>query len=89
MQHLPEAATRGVLWKKVFLEISQNSQESACARASFLVKLRVAGLQLSLKETLAQVFSGEFCEISRNSFFTEHLWTTASDLQKQSFADVF
>ena len=22
-----EAATRGVLWKKVFLEISQNSQE--------------------------------------------------------------
>ena len=26
------------------------------------------------KETLAQVFSGEFCKIS-NTFFTEHLWT--------------
>ena len=26
---LTEAATRGVLWKKVFLEISQNSQENA------------------------------------------------------------
>ena len=24
-------------------------------------------------ETLAQVFSGEFCEISKNTFFTEHL----------------
>ena len=28
------------------------------------------------KETLAQVFSYEFCEISKNTFFTEHLWTT-------------
>ena len=30
------------------------------------------------KETLAQVFSCEFCEISKNTFFTEHLRTTAS-----------
>ena len=30
------------------------------------------------KETLAQVFSFEFCEIFRNIFFTEHLWATAS-----------
>ena len=30
-----------------------------------------------LKETLAQVFSGEFCEIFKNTFFTEHLLTTA------------
>ena len=30
------------------------------------------------KETLAQVFPCEFCEISKNNFFTEHLWTTAS-----------
>ena len=30
------------------------------------------------KETLAQMFSCEFCEISKNIFFTEHLWTTAS-----------
>ena len=26
---------------------------------------------------MAQVFSCEFCEIVENSFFTEHLWTTA------------
>ena len=30
------------------------------------------------KEILAQVFSCEFCKISKNTFFTEHLWTTAS-----------
>ena len=30
------------------------------------------------KETLAQVFSCEFCEISNNTFFTEHLCVTAS-----------
>ena len=30
------------------------------------------------KETLVQVFSCEFCEISNNTFFTEHPWTTAS-----------
>ena len=30
------------------------------------------------KETPAQVFSSEFCEISKNTFFTEHLWKTAS-----------
>ena len=31
------------------------------------------------KETLAQMFSCEFCEIFKNTFFTEHLWTTASE----------
>ena len=30
-----EATTRGVLCKKAFLEISQNSQENTCVRASF------------------------------------------------------
>ena len=32
-----EAATRGVLWKKVFLKISQNSQENTGVRVSFLI----------------------------------------------------
>ena len=27
---------------------------------------------------MAQVFSCEFCEISNNTFFTEHLWIPAS-----------
>ena len=31
------------------------------------------------RETLAQVFSCEFYEIAKNTFFTEHLWMTASE----------
>ena len=40
-----EAATGGVLWKKLFLEISQYSQEKTCAKASLLIKLQAWGLQ--------------------------------------------
>ena len=40
---------------------------------------KVAGLTL---ETLAQVFSCEFCEIFKNTFFTEHLRTTTSIILK-------
>ena len=40
---LPEPATRGILCKKVLLEISQNSQENTCARVSFLIKLQASG----------------------------------------------
>ena len=54
--------------KKMFLEISQNSQENTCARVCSFIK----------KETLAQMFSCDFSEISKNTFFTEHLWTTTS-----------
>ena len=35
--------------------------------------------QRLLFNKVAHVFSCEFCEISKNTFFTEHLWTTDSD----------
>ena len=70
-QRCSEGTTRGVLLEKVFLEISQNSKENTCARVSFF---------------LAQVFSCEFCQISKKTFFTEHLRTTASlDRQMWTF----
>ena len=53
--------------RKGVLEISQNSQENTCARVSFLIKLQASG-NFAKKETLAQVFSCEFCEISRTPF---------------------
>ena len=31
-----EAGSRTILWKKVFLDILQNSQENTCARVSIL-----------------------------------------------------
>ena len=47
---------------------------------------KVAGLMTEAcnflkKETLAQVFSYEFCKISKNTLFTEHLWVTASAME--------
>ena len=55
----------------MFLEISQNSLENHSTRN--LIKLQVPGLQLVKKETLAQVFSCKFYEVSKNTFFTKHL----------------
>ena len=43
---LTEAATRGVLWKKGFLEISQYSQENTCAKSLFFSKVAGLGVQL-------------------------------------------
>ena len=37
-------------------------------------------LKFLLKESLAEVFSCEFSKISKNTFFTEHLRTTASTI---------
>ena len=34
-----EVATRGGLYKKMILKLSQNPQENACIRVSFLIKL--------------------------------------------------
>ena len=63
-----EAVFRRCSVNKVFLEISQNSQENSCIRVSFLIKLQAEACNFIKKETLAQVFSCEFCEISKNTF---------------------
>ena len=65
---LSEAVARRCSVKKVFLKIPQNSQENTCARVSYLIKLQASSCNFIKKETLAQVFSCQFCEISRNTF---------------------
>ena len=52
----------------MFLEISQNSKENTCARVSLLINLQAEACNFIKKETLAQVFSCEFFEISKNTF---------------------
>ena len=47
----------------------------------FLKKFAGNACKFTEKETLAQVFSCEFFEISKNTFFTEHVWAAASDLR--------
>ena len=58
--------------RKAFLEISQNSQEKACARVS----IKACNFK---KESLAQVFSCEFCEISKNTIFYRTPLVAASE----------
>ena len=103
-QQLLEVVAQRYSVKKVFLEMSKNSQENTCARVSFLIIrlwhrcfpvifakfLRAPFLRehhlwwlllnFIKKESLAQVLSCESCEISKNTFFTEHLRTTASEI---------
>ena len=57
--------------KQMFLEISQNSYENTCVRVSFLIKLQ--------NETLAQLFSCEFCEIFKNIFLRRTPVVAASE----------
>ena len=82
-----EAVVQRCSVKKVFLEISQNSQENTCTRASFFTK-RPEAWNFIKKETLAQVFSYEFYEISKNTFsYRTHL-VAASVFKKSGFTYV-
>ena len=56
--------------KKVFLRFLRNSLEITCVRVSFSIKFK--------KETLAHIFSCEFCETFKGTFLTEHVRATAS-----------
>ena len=49
-----------VFYKKVFLKVSQNSQENSCAEFFF-------SRNFNKNETLAQVIYSEFCEIDLTS----------------------
>ena len=54
-----------------------NSQENTCAGEYFLIKLpflfliKPQACNFIKKESIAQVFSCELCEISKNTFFTD------------------
>ena len=52
----------------------------AVSRQEVFYKKGVAGLQLIKKETLAQVFSCDFCEISKSTFFYRTPLVAASDM---------
>ena len=64
---ITKAVVQSCYVKKLFLEISQNSQESTSIRDSAQV-LDLA-CNFIKKESLAQVFSCKFWEISKNNFF--------------------
>ena len=61
--------------RKGFLRNFTNFTEKHLCQSLFLNKVG-----LIKKEALAQVVSCEFCEISKNTFFIEYLWATASEI---------
>ena len=67
-----------VFYKKAGLENFAKFTGKYLSKSLFLIKLQISACNFTKKETLSQVFSCEFCEISKNTFFTEHLRTTAA-----------
>ena len=65
---ITEAATRAVLQERCTWKFRKIHRKIPVPEACNFIK----------KETLAEVFSFEFCEIFKNTFFTEHLRATAS-----------
>ena len=61
-------------------KITVGSHEIQVAPSDDVVGVTIEVCNFIKKETLAQVFACEFCEISKNTFFAEHLWTTASGI---------
>ena len=77
---MTEAIAQRCSVKKVFLEISQSSQENNCARVSFLIKLQASTCNFIKQENLAQVLSCEFCEISKKTFSYRRPSVAASEM---------
>ena len=66
------------------LKCQKHPAEVFCKKGSIKNYAKFTGKHLCQSlffknETLARAFSCEFCEISKNTFFTEQLLTTASD----------
>ena len=62
-----EVVSRKCSVKKLLLRISQNAKKNPTyTRVSFLIKLQAEAYNYIKKETLAQVFSSEFCKILQN-----------------------
>ena len=84
-----EAVARRGSVKRVFLKISQNSQEYTCVWVFFNKVTCLRPTTLLKKETPTKLFSGEFSELFKNTYFVEHLRTAAPGrLQKQMLVEV-
>ena len=67
-----------VFYEKVVLRNFTKFTGKHLGQSLFLTTLQAWACNFIKKETLAHVFFCGFCEICEKTFFTEHLWTTAS-----------
>ena len=80
---IKKQSPRGVLWKDVLRNFRKFTGKHLCQSFFFnnVTGLRPATL---LKKTLSQVFSCEFCEISKNCFSYKTPLVAASGLTKKA-----
>ena len=64
--------------KKVFLKVSQNSQENSCAKASLSIKLQSSSVKLYLKRGSGTGAFVWIWWIFKTIYFIKHLRTAAS-----------
>ena len=61
--------------KKVFLKVSQNSQENNCVRVSFLIELQAGPATLLKKRHWHRCFPVNFAKFLRTPLFIKQLWS--------------
>ena len=66
-------------WKHYLGLTSRSDVNSVTFQRHWRCSIKKEACNFMKKETLAQVFSCEFCKIFKNSFFTENLRVTASN----------
>ena len=71
--------------KKGVLENFAIFTEKHLCRSLFLNKLQAQAYNFIKKGPLVQVFSSGFCKIFKNTFITEHFWTSASGYSRTLF----
>ena len=76
--HTEAVAWRCSVKKGVLRNFKKCTGKRLYQNLTFNKVARIRPANFSKKGTLAQVFSCEFCEISKNTFSVEHLWVTAS-----------
>ena len=79
-ENLPYERLPLAVWEenRIFKHQQKQPPEEFSDVKKVSLETRAQAYNFIKKETLAQMFSCEFCEISKNTFFTEHLRTTAS-----------
>ena len=78
-----EAAIRCSMKKGVLGNFAKFTGTHLCQSLFFNKVEDLRPATLLKKTTLAQVYSCEFCEISKNAFFREHFWASAFISQTQ------
>ena len=68
--------------KTVLRNFAKFTGKHLCQRVSFLMKLQASGLQLYEKRNSGKGVFLLILRISKNTFFTEQLWSTASVLSR-------